>query len=1227
MLKGLFSLSGGNLSKITNGYKNIDKHQAGLAKKIAHYIIKGEDASVLSLLNTIPQDQLQEAGIWRPDHYRYYDASQQVITRVDHFSESLTAIVLTDLLFDPQVCRRFGNVLAQCIDLGSNNSSDLPDWLAAIFIILPDVSSSFAHKDDTMPTTYNAQWLKSIAEENDIEQKTWLRLLLESQHNYHYSHYFFEHLQTCTDWEPIFQEAQFIKNIEGFHFSARERVASLLLEYPKIDTQLKLVTTLLTDKSKQVRDLAKMLLPKMDIAVFQRYILETFDDYPTARRKEIAHLITLFGDDTSTELLEHVLQTEKSQSVVDVIQASIANKNAARADQGRDLVAPPISPIENTLSLPAAWRAEIKEKLKEEVEKAKKNSEEEKKYNKENKTNYSWQTESYKRLLKLTSADIERTLTFLESGEGSASESLETIFDKLKIQQRIEFKLPHIVRFLYTFDKHYNSHDINLYSAFFQQWLSSHTNDLTDLRQLAAVLKHNNIDHRCIAHWLLRSRWESSFELPDTGNIILWPFFHEHEEYLKEAFGLSESKEQGYWNFELGYGILITSQFPVIPEQYLQVMYQHALSPAKTYGALCRKAIENYGLVTDRVIMALKSSKQEERIIAANWIADSASSVAIEPLGAALKKEKRETAKAALLSALHRLGQNIDHYLSPETLLKEAESGLKKAIPKGISWFPFASLPALKWRSLNSVDERIIRWWIVLACKLKQPEGNPLLDLYTKQLDIQSQKILSLFILQVYIGRDTACPSDEEAKEYANDNKNNLYSNYQRWAKSEWGHEYRNKTIEDAFQILFMERKSQHLFSAIGEKGILCLITHIEGAEAVQIVSRYMKDHYTRRHQIEAILSALANNNDPVIIQLLLSIARRHRTHSIQEKAKALVEKIAERNHWSSDELADRTIPTAGLETNGTQKIQIGSRELTLKLSADLKLTLENEQGKILKSLPAARQDDDPEQIKQAKKYFSTAKKELKQVIELQSSRFYEAMCITRQWAFPEWKKYLLEHPIVSHLAQRLVWTVTEQEQSYQIRPTAELELIDENDDEYEPNDNASIKLTHISELDKASAQQWILHFKDEKIKPLFPQFVNPKHTLTNNDLLATKLAYHEGWMTDTFTIRGILTKRGYKRGEAEDGGHFSYYYKDFTALNTRAIIEFSGNCLPEENIAAVLYYIAFAKPNNRGWISENTYKSIADIPQNLVNEIMLDYEAVAEKANYDEDWKTKSPW
>lgn len=899
MLKDLFSVS--TRSKLADCFKHLDDLEKGLAQKVADYIIDADEASVLSSLKGLGSAQLKDSGVWFPHMYVYEKDQKALKKRIKHFKKSIKALLFTDFLTNAEYYRRFGAVICECTDFRSHTLhyflKEVPDWLGVVLSILPDIIAGDSYREQNkIPGFYTGRWINHIVTENELSSKVKLAILLERDYTWGFTESFMSHLVETSDWDQLLSQNDFIEVCDSLNFSARVTTAKYLLKYPRIDDHLHLVGSLITDKSKQVREQAKLLLSKVDNQKLYEYVFANFSSLAAPRRKELAKLVSIFGDENSTKLLEHILESETSKSVVEVIQATIANKSAAQAPVDKELVIPDFEPIENNIKLPESWLNELEQKLQEQIERARQGAEEEQKHNKENGYDYSWQKHHYKRLSKLTASDIKQGIAFLETGKGKLNHDLIQIFQQLKIQQRPEFKLPHIIRVLIADDRR----DIRFDWGMFPQWLPYHKNDLVDLRQLAQLLKDIKVKHRCIAQWLLRSRWESHFELENTGNILLWPFFHDHPDYLKEAFGLLESKETGYSEFELGYGILIAASFPVIPEQFLQVMYQYALSPAKTYGPLSRTAIEEYGIVSQRVIDALTSSKQDERIVAANWIADLGLHEAIEPLIKALKKEKRETAKAALLSALHKLDQDISEYLSSDALLKEAETGLKKALPKGISWFPFNSLPVLKWQSGESVNPDIIKWWIVLACKLKQPEGNPLLDLYLDELDIVSQKTLGSYMLQVFIGHDTDCPSDTEAKEYASAHQQSRLDSYKQWAKHDWGSSYKDKTLEDAFQSLFVEKKSEYLGSAIGEKGILCLSARMEGADAVQVINRYMKDHYTRRHQIEAMISSLANNNDPVVIQLLLSMARRHRTNSIQEKAKTLVTQIAQRNNWTS---------------------------------------------------------------------------------------------------------------------------------------------------------------------------------------------------------------------------------------------------------------------------------------------------------------------------------------
>lgn len=166
------------------------------------------------------------------------------------------------------------------------------------------------------------------------------------------------------------------------------------------------------------------------------------------------------------------------------------------------------------------------------------------------------------------------------------------------------------------------------------------------------------------------------------------------------------------------------------------------------------------------------------------------------------------------------------------------------------------------------------------------PAGNGLLQRYIGLLSVDSQKKLGSFILNSFIGQDIAGPSLEAAMAEAERDAPARLANYQDWVKRwpEYYSQYENYTLEQTFNEIKNEVLRRYLGSAISDKGMLALICGIEGHLAVTTLRNYMRDHYQRRAQIEAMIDAVATSNDPLIIQLLLSLSRRYRTASVQEK-------------------------------------------------------------------------------------------------------------------------------------------------------------------------------------------------------------------------------------------------------------------------------------------------------------------------------------------------------
>ncbi|MDR1151668.1 MAG: DUF4132 domain-containing protein, partial [Bifidobacteriaceae bacterium] len=623
---------------------------------------------------------------------------------------------------------------------------------------------------------------------------------------------------------------------------------------------------------------------------------------------------------------------------------------------------------------------------------------------------------------------------------------------------------------------------------------------------------------------------------------------------------------------------------------------------------------------------ALTSARQEVRAAAADWLGRIGGSEGIEPLRAALRVEKREPVQAAMLGALSVLGDDIGQHLTPEALGRAAATGLARIRPPSLDWFVFEALPECRWRDGAPVDPQILRWWVVLADKLKDPAGAGLIPIYVSLLDRPSQEALGAFVLDVWVARDTAHPGDAEARQAAETNTLRVWTDQQRWAQraadNPWAATAGEETQDAVFERLRRAEAGRLTGSAIAHKGMLALISGAPGHLIAATCQRFIKDHRERRAQIEALVTAAATNTDPAAIQFVLAMARSHHQRSVRDKALELAGQIAERSGWSMEELTDRTIPTAGFDSTGMLALDFGRRQFTGRIIASpatghLGIELRTADGKTLKALPKPTREDDDVLAAQARKQFLAAKRELSQVTALQRSRLYEAMCLGRSWTVADWQASFAAHPVMRQVVATLVWQATTPDGSDVLfRPTPDGELIDAADDATHLLPDAQVRMAHLITVTSDQAQAWRAHLRDYAVIPLFDQFAASMPVLS--DPFLTELTDRQGWMSDTFAIRGRATKRGYTHAPAEDGGQFTEYHKEMTAAGITVRLGFTGSFVPEARLPAAMTQLTFT---DTGW---RTIR-LAQVPQILLAEAYADYVYVAEAGSFDPEWGTKT--
>ncbi|MFK4088651.1 DUF4132 domain-containing protein [Kribbella sp. NPDC020789] len=663
------------------------------------------------------------------------------------------------------------------------------------------------------------------------------------------------------------------------------------------------------------------------------------------------------------------------------------------------------------------------------------------------------------------------------------------------------------------------------------------------------------------------------------------------------------------------------STLPELPAEAVDVLADLALREQKAHRREAQEVLAKVDGIEKRVIAALTDGKAGVRVVAAQWLSRIGCAAAVPALETALGKEKNDLAKAALLDALQAAGQPVEKYVDREALLTEAKTALAKGIHKDIQWLRWDSLPTVHWADTgDAVPLPVLQWLINQAVKAKSPEPGALLRAYAGLFVPGEGHELGRRLLLAWIAQDTFPISAEEALQKANQD-------------AAWWHSYLHgafatdsqnspmfgMTVAEIVDYLLPGFSRQPAGSATASKGLLAVVAACGGEALAAIAAAYLKEWYgTRAAQCKALVAMLAWTDHPAAIQVMLSVASRFRTKGIQDEAVQQAAALAERKGWTLDELADRTVPSAGFDDDGRLELPFGGRSFVAELQSDLTVALIDPDGNRVKALPAPRQSDDEDAAQAAKKAFSAAKRELKSIVKAQTDRLYESLCTGRTWTAADWQLYLNGHPILRRLVQRLVWLA---DGKTVFRPLDDGSLTTVDDDPVELAPDAVIMLAHDTLLSDDVVSSWRRHFTDYEVVPLFLQFGRGSFDLPAERAGDKALRDFEGHLVEAFALRGRAAKLGYTRGETADGGWFYSYEKRLLSLGLVVEIAITGNALPEENKTVALTELTIRSTGRRAGALR-----LGDVPPVLLAEAYNDLRRLAaDGTGFDPDWQTKT--
>ena len=198
-----------------------------------------------------------------------------------------------------------------------------------------------------------------------------------------------------------------------------------------------------------------------------------------------------------------------------------------------------------------------------------------------------------------------------------------------------------------------------------------------------------------------------------------------------------------------------------------------------------------------------------------------------------------------------------------------------------------------------------------------------------------------------------------------------------------------------------------------------------------------------------------------------------------------LLERYAEMRNTDADTIRDNIISDFGLDENGRKQWTLGGKTLIALLNTDLTLSLLDEDGKTLKSVP--KKGAEAGEYEAVNKEFAAMKKDIKAVAKTRNDKIFADFLSGRKRSGKAWKDAYLHNPLLRMLARLIVWeqdgttfTLKEDGKAYDV-----------NGMEYTVNEK-EIAVAHPMEMRKEDVEAWQLYFNNNGLKQPFEQVWEP---------------------------------------------------------------------------------------------------------------------------------------
>jgi hypothetical protein len=323
--------------------------------------------------------------------------------------------------------------------------------------------------------------------------------------------------------------------------------------------------------------------------------------------------------------------------------------------------------------------------------------------------------------------------------------------------------------------------------------------------------------------------------------------------------------------------------------------------------------------------------------------------------------------------------------------------------------------------------------------------------------------------------------------------------------------------------------KENWAFAALG---------HLGGDEAARRITPRIREWPGEGGHARATtgLDVLATIGSDVALMNLNGIAEKVKFKGLQERARQKIQQIAAARGLTREELADRLVPDLGLDERGTMVLDLGGRSFRVGFDHELRPLVLDEGGKRVSDLPKANKSDDAEKAAAAHAAWKALKQDAKTLAKAQIDRLERAMCSRRTWNLATFRAVLADHPLMRHLARRLVWgTYEDGKLARTFRVDESGGFADAGDAALALADNAIIGIPHVLESADLGTT-WGPIFADYELVQPFAQLGRPTFAPTAEEKKTNVLDRVKGKKAKLGRVLELSTN-AWRLGAPQDAG------------------------------------------------------------------------------------------